>query len=102
MGMRLQTSHVDLAALNAIADRLTDVAKFIDDAVGKHLAQLAFNGARAGREHLARGDALRAGLDRLAADLAQWSRAAVEIAVALRAGVDRYSDAEAYAAARIA
>jgi hypothetical protein len=100
--MRRDSSQIDLAAVNAVADRITDVADLIDGAVAKHLAQLAFNGARAGREHAARGDALRAGLDRLAAEVSQYSRAAVEIAVTLRAGVDRYAAAEAYAAARIA
>ena len=56
----------------------------------------------AGRAHTARGDALRAALDRLTAELSQWSRAAVEIAVALRASANRYADADVYAAARIA
>jgi hypothetical protein len=100
--MRRDSSQIDLAAVNAVADRISDIADLIDGAVGKHLAQLTFNGARAGREHASRGDALRAGLDRLAAEVSQYSRAAVEIAVTLRAGVDRYSDAEAYAVARIA
>jgi len=45
---------------------------------------------------------LRVELERLAAEVSRWSRAAVEIAVALRAGADRYADAELYAAARIA
>ncbi|MDT5223739.1 MAG: hypothetical protein QOG19_1146, partial [Mycobacterium sp.] len=52
--------------------------------------------------YAANGDALRAGLDRLAADVSQWSRVAVEVAVALRAGIDRYAEAELYSAARIA
>ena len=70
--------------------------------MGDHLARLEFSGASAGRAHTARGDALRAALERLTAELSQWSRAAAEIAVALRAGADRYADAELYAAARIA
>jgi len=81
---------------------LSAAAEIIDGAVGDHLVRLAFCGASAGRAHTARGDALRAGLDRLAAELSQWSRAAVEIAVALRTGADRYTETELYAAARIA
>lgn len=41
-------------------------------------------------------------MDRLGAELSQWSRAAAEIAVALRAGAVRYADADVSAAARIA
>ena len=61
-----------------------------------------FGGFSAGRAHTARGDALRGALDRLTAELSQWSRAAVEIAVALRASANRYADADVYATARIA
>jgi hypothetical protein len=67
-----------------------------------HMARLAFGGSSAGRAHTARGDALRGALDRLTAELSQWSRAAVQIAVALRASANRYADADVYAAARIA
>jgi hypothetical protein len=93
---------VDTAAVYAVADRFGAAAALIDGAVGDHLARLAFGGAGAGRAHTARGDALRSELDRLAAELSQWSRAAAEIAVALRASADRYGDCELYAAARIA
>ena len=95
-------TEVDVAAVYRIADQLDAAAEIIDGAVSEHLARLAFNGASAGRAHTARGDALRVELERLAAEVSQWSRAAVEIAVALRAGADRYADAELYAAARIA
>ena len=95
-------TEVDVAAVYRIADQLGAAAEIIDGAVSDHLARLAFNGASAGRAHTARGDALRVELERLAAEVSQWSWAAVEIAVALRAGADRYADAELYAAARIA
>jgi Excreted virulence factor EspC, type VII ESX diderm len=88
--------------VHRVADQLGAAAEVINGAVGDHLARLAFSGASAGRAHTARGDALRAELERLAAQLSQWSRASVEIADALRAGADRYADAELYAAARIA
>jgi hypothetical protein len=101
--MRSVTSTgVDVAAVYAVACQFVAAADLIDDAVDNHLARLAFGAASAGRAHIARGDALRAGLQRLSAELSQWSRAAGEIAVALRVGADRYADAELYAAARIA
>ena len=101
--MRFVTSTgVDVAAVRAVAERLGAAADLIDGAASDHLARLSFGGATAGRAHLARGDALRTGLERLAAELSQWSRAADEIAVSLRASADRYADAELYAAARIA
>ncbi|GAB3006419.1 type VII secretion target [Mycobacterium bourgelatii] len=94
--------RLDCAALRAVADRFSAAADLIDEAVANHLARLIFDGSCAGRAHAARGDALRANLDRLADELSQWSRAAREIAAALRAGAERYADADAYAAARIA
>jgi hypothetical protein len=100
--MRANRARIDVAAVRAVADRIDAVTELIDDAVANHLARLTFGGALAGLAHAARGDALRGGLDRLAAELSQWSRAAVEIAVALRAGADRYAEADLYAAARIA
>ena len=90
------------AAVHAVADRFGAAAELIDGAVYDHMAGLAFGGSSAGRAHTARGDALRAALDRLTTELSQWSRAAVEIAVALRASANRYADADVYAAARIA
>jgi excreted virulence factor EspC (type VII ESX diderm) len=95
-------TEVDVAAVHRVADQLGAAAELIDGAVGDHVTRLAFNGANAGRAHTVRGDALRVELERLAAQLSQWSRTSVEIAVALRAGADRYADAELYAAARIA
>jgi hypothetical protein len=95
-------ADIDAAAVHAVAERISAAADLIDDAARVHLTGLTFSGATAGRAHTARGDALRAGLDRLAAESSQWSRAAAEIAVALRAGADRYADADLYAAARIA
>jgi hypothetical protein len=93
---------VDTAAMYAVAGRFAAAAELVDGAVGDHLARLMFGGAVAGRAHTGRGDALRAGLERLAAELSQWSRAAAEIAVVLRACADRYGESEQYAAARIA
>jgi Excreted virulence factor EspC, type VII ESX diderm len=93
---------VDVGAVHRVADQLCGAAELIDAAVSDHLAGLAFSGATAGRAHTARGDALRAELEQLVAQLAQWSRASLAIAAALRSGAQRYADAELYAAARIA
>ena len=78
---------VDVGAVYRVADQLRGAAELIDTA---------------GRAHTARGDALRAELEQLVAQLLQWSRASVAIAVALRSGAERYAEAELYAAARIA
>lgn len=103
-GVRLgmTSTAVDVGAVYAVADRLGGAAEILDDAVNNHLTRLAFSGVAAGRAYAARGDALRATLDRLTAETSQWSRALVEIGAALRSGADRYADAEQYAAARIA
>lgn len=93
---------IDVAVVHEVADRISAAAELIDDAVSNHLAKLVFGGASAGRAHAARGDALRSGLDRLAAELAQWARSTVEIAVVLRVAADRYVAAELAAASRIA
>jgi Excreted virulence factor EspC, type VII ESX diderm len=92
----------DSAGVQRVADQLGAAAQLLDGAVGEHLARLAFGGASAGRAHAARGDGLRVELERLTAEVSQWSRAAIGIAAALRAGADRYADADLYAAARIA
>ena len=104
-GVRQSTvarTEIDVAATHRIADRFGAAAGLIDGAANDHLAGLMFGGERAGRAYTARGDALRVQLQRLAAELSQWSHASADIAVSLRAGADRYAGAELYAAARIA
>lgn len=95
-------TEVDAAATHRVAGQFEAAAELIDGAVGEHLTRLAFGGAAAGRAHTARGEALRAELERLTAELSGWSRACAEIAAALRASAGRYEEAELYAAARIA
>jgi Excreted virulence factor EspC, type VII ESX diderm len=94
-------TRVDIAAVRAVAHEFDTAAELLDNAVSTHLARLAFDGATAGRDHIARGDALRGALDRLSGELLEWSRAAAEIAAALQAGADRYADAELHSAARV-
>ena len=88
---------MDTAAIRAAAQRFDTAADVLD---GVSLSRLQFDGSVAGRVHTAHGDALRSALDRLAAQVAQWSRAAEELACALRVTADRYGDAEMRAAAR--
>ncbi|HEY3995113.1 MAG TPA: type VII secretion target [Mycobacterium sp.] len=95
-------TEIDVAATYRVAQQFGAAAEIIDRALSDQLTRLSFDGAVAGRAHTARGDALRAELQRLVGELSQWSRASDEIAAALRASADRYADAELYAAARIA
>jgi Excreted virulence factor EspC, type VII ESX diderm len=94
-------AHVDVAALIAVARQYETVADMVDRAVRSHLTGLAFDGAAAGRMHIARGDALRSAVDHVVDGLRQWSRASAEIAAVLRASADRYADADTYAARRV-
>ena len=96
------SAEIDVLAVHQAADRLRAVAELVDAAVGEHLARLAFSGAAAGRAYTARGDALHAGLQRITAEVSQWSRASAAIAACLRAGAERYADADLHAARRIA
>ncbi|MGZ4528202.1 MAG: type VII secretion target [Mycobacterium sp.] len=95
-------TEVDTSAAYRVATEFDGAAQLIDGALIEHLTRLEFGGPAAGRAHTARGDSLRAELERLTSELSQWSRASSEIAAALRATADRYADAELYAAARIA
>ena len=92
-------TQIDLSAARRVANQFAMAAEFIDRAASDHLSRLAFGGASAGRTHTARGEALRAELERL---VAQVSLASAEIGAALRSSAERYADAELYAAARIA
>lgn len=94
--------YVDAAALHTVANRFDEAAHLLDGAARTHFGRLAFDGTTAGRAYTGQGDALRFALHRLAAQLAQWSRASMEVAAALRSGADRYDEAEHLAAARIA
>jgi hypothetical protein len=96
------TARVDVAGLQAIADRFDRAAADVDGVVRGPMQQLAFDGARAGRMYAAKGDALRTVLHRISGELAAWSRANAEVAAALRAGAARYADADDRNAAGLA
>jgi hypothetical protein len=94
-------ARVDVAALIGVARQYETVADIVDGAVRSHLTGLAFDGAAAGRMHVARGDALRSAVDHVVDSLRQWSRASAEIAAVLRTSADRYAEADAHAARRV-
>ncbi len=90
-----------MAALLGIAREYEAAAEILESAVRTHLGGLAFDGASAGRAHVAGGDAVRSAVDRVAEHLRAWSRAAAEIATALRVSAQRYVDADAAAGRRV-
>lgn len=94
-------AFVDVAAVQEIANQFAATAEIIDCAARTSLSQLSFGGGMAGRTHVARGDALRVSLDRLAGELSQWSLATREVVAALQASADSYADAEVRSATRI-
>jgi hypothetical protein len=94
-------ARVDVSALHAIARQYEAAADIVEGAVRTHLSGLVFDGAAAGRMHVARGDGLRTAVDQVVDQLRQWARAAAEIAAALRASADRYAEADARAARRV-
>ena len=94
-------AHVDTAALLSIASRYDAAGDLLGTAVRMHLAQLAFDGATAGRAHIAAGDAVCRVVEDMMVRLQQWSRAATEIASMLRLCADRYVDADARASGRL-
>ena len=94
-------ARVDVAALLGIARQYDTVAEIVDDAVRTHLTGLAFDGAVAGRVHVARGEALRGAVDDTVAAAACLARAATEVASTLRDSADRYAEADSRAARRV-
>ncbi|OBC06964.1 hypothetical protein A5784_09405 [Mycobacterium sp. 852013-50091_SCH5140682] len=94
----VDAAHVDVGALLDVARQYDIAADLVESCVGM---PLRFDGATAGREHTASGEALRTALDERIAPLRQWARAAGEVAAVLRSTTDRYVAADAGAAARV-
>lgn len=97
----IETARVDVGALLEVAGRYDEVAHVLDGVAGTHLARLTFDGALAGRDYVARGDALRRAVDDAVEQIRVWSRASREIASALRSSGDRYVEADARGAVRL-
>ena len=93
-------TRIDVAAVRDVASEFDATAGILDTATSTHLSRLGFGGVSAGRAYVARGDALRAALERMADALTEWSRASAEIATALRVSADRYTRSDERTAAR--
>lgn len=93
MGER-DAARVDVAAISGIAGEYQAVADAVDAILRTRLAVLQFGGAAAGRAHVARGEAVRVAVDRVADQLGKWSRASAEIAATLRTTAHRYDEAD--------
>jgi hypothetical protein len=65
------------------------------------LLRWSFGADRAGRDHAARGQALRLALEGSTDQIRSWSRAAAETSATLQITADHYVAADAAAAARI-
>ncbi|MGV0738641.1 type VII secretion target [Mycobacterium syngnathidarum] len=94
-------ARVDGAALSSVAAGYDAVAADLDSVVRARLRGLVFDGASAGRAHVADGDAVRSAVDELTDGLRRWSRASAEVAAVLRSSIDRYAVADSRAAARV-
>lgn len=92
-----ESARVDVGALLDVASRCDEIADVVD---GLGIDHLLFDGAVAGRDHVAKGDAVRRALDDVVDQTHAWARAMREIASALRASGDRYVDVDARGAAR--
>ncbi|KAA8966116.1 ESX-1 secretion-associated protein [Mycobacterium sp.] len=86
---RFTGAAVDIAAVRTVANRFDAAAQALSEVARIRLGGLAFGGTAAGRAHLARGAALRAGLGRLAGEMTEWGRAAAAIATPQRGGAQR-------------
>ena len=93
MGQR-DVAHVDVAALLDVAGEYQAAADAVDAVVRTRIAGLQFDGAAAGRVHVARGDAVHGAVAGIADQLREWSRASAEIAATLRATARRYDEAD--------
>ncbi len=91
-------ARVDAEALLQVARQYGAAAEMIESAAQ---VWLRFDGATAGREHIASGDSLRTALDERIVSLRRWARAAGEVAAVLRGTTDRYLAADAGAAVRV-
>jgi hypothetical protein len=92
-------TRVENRAHHIAAQRFNESADILETAAQGQLGGLQFNGATAGRQHTARGDALRWAVNRLAAEIFQWSRSSAEIAAVLVSVASGYAAADERASA---
>jgi excreted virulence factor EspC (type VII ESX diderm) len=97
----IQSARVDVGALLDAAGRCDAIADVVDGLARGGLSRLVFDGAVAGRDHVAGGDGVRRAVDDVVDQTSAWARAMREIAAALRASGDRYVEVDARGAARL-
>jgi Excreted virulence factor EspC, type VII ESX diderm len=97
----IESAHVDVGALLDVASRCDAIADVVDGLARGELGRLAFDGAVAGRDHVARGNGLRRAVEDVVDQTHEWARAMRETAAALRASGDRYVDVDARGVARL-
>lgn len=98
---KFDLARVDHEALHAAARGYDAVAETVDAIVRTSLNRPMFDGAVAGRLHVAHGNAVRDALDDITLAMRQWVTSADDIAHVLRACADRYGVADSYAASRV-
>lgn len=96
-----ESARVDATALLAVARRYDDVADLVEDVLRTQLRRLSFDGAIAGADHAADGDALRRAVEDVVGRLSIWARALREIATALTVSAHRYAVVDARVALRL-
>ncbi|MBU8821815.1 type VII secretion target [Mycolicibacterium goodii] len=94
-------ARVDADALRAAANGYDAVAQTVDTIVRTALNRPVFDGAVAGRMHVAQGNAVRDALDDIIGAMRRWATSADDIAHVLRGSADRYGFADEYAASRV-
>ena len=97
----IESAHVDVGSVLGAAGRCDAIADVVDGLTRGRLGRLVFDGALAGRDPVARGDAVRRAVDDVVDQTHAWARAMREIAAALRASADRYVDVDVRGAARL-
>lgn len=80
--------------MRAVAQRFDVAADMLDGVARSQLGGMRFDGAVAGRRHIASGDAVNDAVAQLGAAVVQWSRAAAEIAETLRYAAASFAAAE--------
>jgi excreted virulence factor EspC (type VII ESX diderm) len=96
-----ESAHVDVGVLLDGARRCEAVADLVDGLVRGHLEGLTFDGAVAGADRAACGDAVRRAVDGVVDQVLVWARATREIAAALASSGHRYADVDARGASRL-
>ena len=97
----IESIRIDVAVVLDVARRHDAVADLVSGLVRTHLDRLTFDGAVAGVDYAARGDALRCAIDDVVDQVLGWARALREISSALAVSARRYVEVDAHGADRL-